>query len=273
MKQRRDYGVERNPQDAPLELQDHIFFGLELDEDQVRYRDAIWDPNVDIVFCNAPAGTGKTLIAVATAVLCCQYGLKDEIVYVMHPVNDAQGFLPGTISEKSSVYFEALYQSLVTINEWPDRVIKTTSMADQKSDGYITAITDTYLRGSNVGGSFPTIMIIDEAQNYTEFALRKTLTRACEGTKVVCIGHDLQCDLRGDSSGFVRCMNHFKSKNNPRFQFCELHNVHRSLVAKTADEPWEPLEDSKKEDGKKETYFVNTPSPKFDSQRQGRLSY
>ena len=43
MKQRRDYGVERNPQDAPLELQDHIFFGLELDEDQVRYRDAIWE--------------------------------------------------------------------------------------------------------------------------------------------------------------------------------------------------------------------------------------
>jgi len=279
LKQKRDYGAEKNHYDVPLELQDHIFFGLELDEDQVRYRDAIWDPNVDIVFCNAPAGTGKTLIAVATAVLGCQYKVYQELVYIMHPVGDPQGFLPGTISEKSSVYFEALYQSLIAINEWPDRVIKTTSMAAQKSDGYITAITDTYLRGSNVGGAFPTIMIIDEAQNFPEFSLRKVLTRACVGTKVVCIGHDLQCDLRGEASGFVRCMNHFKSKNNPRFQFCELHNVHRSLVAKTADEPWEPLEkdsltadksDSNKSSDKQVNILV---SSRADPIRQGRCSF
>ena len=240
------YGVERIPETAPAKLGDHIFFGLELDKDQIRYRDAIWDKNTDIVFCNAPAGTGKTLVAVATSVLMCQWGLADQIVYVMHPVGDPQGFLPGTISEKSSVYFEALYQSLITINEWPEKVIKTTSMTAAKTDGYVTAITDTYLRGSNIGGSFPTILILDECQNYTEFALRKVLTRACIGTKVICIGHDLQCDLHGEASGFLRCMNHFKMKNNPRFKFCELHTSHRSLVAQVADEPWEKLEPVKK---------------------------
>lgn len=239
---KRDYGVERIPESAPAKLGNHIFFGLNLDEDQILYRDAIWDPDVDIVFCNAPAGTGKTLVAVATAVLMCQYSRADDIVYVMHPVGDPQGFLPGTISEKSSVYFEALYQSLITIGEWPDRVIKNTSMtADKNGSGYITAITDTYLRGSNIGGVNPTILVIDEAQNFPAHHLRKTLTRACEGTKVICIGHDLQCDLNGEASGFLRCMEHFRHKNNPRFRFCELHNVHRSLVAQTADEEWEEI--------------------------------
>ena len=240
MKKPKGYGVERTPDCAPENLNGHIFFGIDLDSDQVNFRDNIWDKDADIVFCNARAGTGKTFVAVATSVLLCQYGLFDDIVYVMHAVGDPQGALPGTISEKSSVYFEALYQSLITVGEWPDRVIKNTTMTtDKTGTGYITAITDTYLRGSNIGGASPTILIIDEAQNFPEFALRKVLTRACDGTKVICIGHDLQCDLHGESSGFIRCLNHFKSKNNPRFRFCELHNVHRGIVALTADEKWD----------------------------------
>lgn len=240
---KRDYGVTREPESAPEDLNNHIYFGLELDEDQKKFRDAIWDKDTDIVFCNAAAGTGKTLVAVATSVLLCQYGLFDDIVYVMHPVGDPQGFLPGTISEKSSVYFEALYQSLITIGEWPERCIKSTSMTtDKNGTGYVTAITDTYLRGSNIGGVNPTILILDEAQNYTEHSLRKVLTRACKGTKVICIGHDLQCDLNGDAKSFLRCMKHFESKNNPRFKFCELHTSHRSLVAEIADEEWPELE-------------------------------
>ena len=76
-------------------------------------------------------------------------------------------------------------------------------MADDKDGmGFITAITDTYLRGSNIGSAFsPTILIVDEAQNFPEFALRKVLTRACEGTKVIVIGHTLQCDLKAEKSG------------------------------------------------------------------------
>ena len=64
------------------------------------------------MFVDAPAGTGKTLIAVATATLLVRSGRYGDIVYVMHSVGDAQGFLPGTISEKSSVWFEPLYGAL-----------------------------------------------------------------------------------------------------------------------------------------------------------------
>lgn len=231
------------------------FYGLTLDEDQIKLRDAIWEPNIDAVFVDSPAGTGKSLVSIATAHLMWEYKRYTDMVYVMHPVGDPQGALPGTITEKSSVYFESLYQALeIVTNDWPAKWIKKSSMADPENmdylkngTAYITAITDTYLRGSNIGGKYkPTILIIDEAQNFPEFALRKVLTRACEGTKVVVIGHTLQCDLKGEKSGFARCQEHFRRKNNPRFAFCELHNCHRSIVAQIADEPWNDEEEDKK---------------------------
>lgn len=225
----------------PASLDGHIFYGLQLDEDQKKFRDAIWDDDIEIVFVDAKAGSGKTTIAVATAVMAVKYKKYDEIFYVMHSVGDAQGFLPGTISEKSSVWFEPLYQALIEAGEVPDQVIKNTSMTAQKEGtAYITAITTSYLRGSNIGGGEKkSILIIDEAQNYDEFVLRKTLTRACKGTKVIVIGHQLQCDLpTNKKSGFGPCMNHFKSKDDPRVAFCKLTTNHRSWVANVADERW-----------------------------------
>ena len=224
----------------PKTLKEHIFFGMELDPEQEQFRDAIWDPDVDIVFCDARAGSGKTTIAVATSVMMVDYRLYDDIVYVMHSVGDAQGFLPGTISEKSSVWFEPLYQALIAADKNPVQIITNSSMTNQKEGtAVVTAITDSYLRGSNIGAGKKTILIVDEAQNYDEFSLRKVLTRACEGTKVIVIGHQLQCDLhRSQRSGFAPCMEHFRQKNDPRVAICELHTNHRSFVANVADEPW-----------------------------------
>lgn len=95
----------------PLTLEGHPFYGMVLDKEQAVFRDAVWDESVRIVFVNAKAGTGKTTIAVATSVLMVQYGKYDELVYVVHSVGDAQGALPGTISEKSAVLHEPLYQA------------------------------------------------------------------------------------------------------------------------------------------------------------------
>lgn len=225
----------------PQTLEDNPFFGIKLDEDQKKLRDAIWDDSIEIVFSNSPAGSGKSCIAVATAVLMHHFGKKQEIVYIMHPCADSQGYLPGTITEKSSVYFEGLYQALQTIGEDPDHVIRNESMIYQKTgEAYVTAITSSYTRGINLSAEGGMVLIVDEAQNFDEFALRKVLTRACKGTKVIVIGHSLQCDLRNKfTSGFDRCMKHFQSKNDPRVAVCPLTHCHRGFVAQTADEPWE----------------------------------
>lgn len=228
---------------APATLQDHPFYGLRLTDEQKKFQSLIYDPTVKIVFCNSKAGTGKSTIAVCTSILMHEYNLVKDIVYIVHSVGDAQGYLPGTISEKSSVLFEPLYQAIITANMNPEQVITRESMTLRKSGlSFITAITDTYLRGSNVGdtedGEPYTVMILDEAQNFDEFSLRKTLTRACKNTKVIVIGHDGQVDLRG-KSGFTKCLDHFLSKNDPRVGSCELTINHRGFVSQTADESWE----------------------------------
>ena len=228
-------------QPLPKTLKDHNFFGLTLDEEQLEMADKIIDEDVKAVFVSSVAGTGKTTVAVCSAVLMVEYGAYSDIVYCTHPVGDAQGFLPGTISDKSSVWFEGLYQALVTANRNPDQVIADTSIVNMKNGtGFVKAVTDTYLRGSTIGSEGRTVFILDEAQNFDEHSLRKALTRANDNSKVIVIGHPGQIDLVDKSqSGFVRCIHHFMSKKDPRFAYCELKTNHRGLVSRTADEPWE----------------------------------
>lgn len=220
--------------DIPEDLSEHPFYGIELDEEQKIFANAIWDPNIDIVFCNAKAGSGKSLVATGVANLLVQYGMFDSIVYIMSPYGERkQGWLPGTITEKSSVYFEAFYQALISCNVNPHTAINDDSMVNQKNGtGYITCITDTFLRGSNLDNA---VVILDEAQNYTVPQLKKTLTRIGKRAKVIVIGHDLQCDLeKPEQSGFVKYIEHFKEKE--RAAVCTLTTNHRSWISQWADE-------------------------------------
>lgn len=220
--------------DKPVTLDDSPFYGLQLDEEQMAFANAIWNPDIDIVFCNAKAGTGKTTIAVGVANMLVSYGLFNEMIYIMSPYGEKkQGWLPGTITEKSSVYFEAFYQALVNCNVNPNSAINTDSMANQKNGtGYITCITDTFLRGSTLDDA---VVIMDEAQNYTVPQLKKVLTRVGKHAKVIVIGHNLQCDLADpSSSGFINYLHHFEGQE--RAAFCSLTNNYRSWISQYADE-------------------------------------
>lgn len=220
--------------DIPEDLSEHPFYGIELDEEQKIMANTIWNPNIDIVFVNAKAGCGKTVVATGVANLLVQYRLFDNIVYIMSPYGERkQGWLPGTITEKSSVYFEAFYQALISCNINPHTAINDDSMVNQKNGtGYITCITDTFLRGSNLDNA---VIILDEAQNYTVSQLKKTLTRVGKKAKVIVIGHDLQCDLeKPEQSGFLKYIEHFKEKE--RAAVCTLTTNHRSWISQWADE-------------------------------------
>lgn len=220
--------------DPPKELAAWPFYEMQLDEEQLVFANAIWNPDVDIVFCNSVAGTGKTTVAAGVANLLVQYGLFNSILYIMSPYGERkQGWLPGTISEKSSVYFEPFRQALVKCNVNLSSAINDESMENQKNGtGYITCVTDTYLRGDTFENQ---VVIIDEAQNYTLAQLKKTLTRVGKNTKVIVIGHDKQCDLDNPStSGFGKYVKHFEGKERSR-TVTLLHN-HRSWISQHADE-------------------------------------
>lgn len=220
--------------DRPPKVIGDAFYGLQLDEEQLAFANAIWNPDIDIVFVDAKAGTGKTTIAVGVANLLVHYGFFDELIYIMSPYGERkQGWLPGTITEKSSVYFEALYQALVECNVNINTAINTDSMVNQKNGtGFVTCITDTFLRGSNLNNA---VIIIDEAQNFTVPQLKKVLTRIGKKAKVIVIGHELQCDLDNpENSGFTTYIKHFEEKG--RVAICKLTQNYRSWISQWADE-------------------------------------
>lgn len=231
MAKRTSSQVERYQ--LPTDISECPFYGIPLDEEQKDFANAILNPNNLIIFCNAKAGTGKTTVATGVANLLVQCDVNDGIVYIASPVADSiQGYLPGSITEKSSVYFEACYQALITCNINPNSAINDESMVNQKNGtGYITCITDTYLRGSNLDNK---VIIIDEAQNFTVAQLKKVLTRVSDKSKTIVIGHDKQCDLSNPAtSGFTKYIEHFK--NEPYAAVCELKTNHRGIVSTHAD--------------------------------------
>lgn len=233
-----DQKIEKS--NPPETLTDHPFYGLVLDAEQTNFRDAIWSKDYDIVFSNAKAGSGKTTIAVATALLLCEYGRYSGIVYMVAAgVHESkQGLLPGSLEEKSAPLFAPLTQAVSRLNYDPQRVIASdANILNQKNgEALIIAQTDSYIRGISVGEvDSPVVYILDESQNYDEIGIKTALTRTNDGSKVIVIGHEKQCDLKyPQDSGFVRMMNHFAGKE--RCKICTLTKNYRGWVSAWADE-------------------------------------
>ena len=223
-----DYG------EAPRVIDDRPFYSFILDEDQKKFVNAILNPNNTVIFCNAKAGTGKTTLAMGTANILVQHGEYDGIVYICSAYGEGkQGYLPGSITEKSEVYFEPAYQAMIECNMNINTCIDNESMVNQKyGEAYVTLLTHTFLRGTNLKRK---VIILDEAQNYTVADLKKTLTRCSDDCKVIVVGHDKQCDLKNKStSGFVKYIEHFR--NHERCEICELTINHRGWLSQFADE-------------------------------------
>lgn len=211
------------------------FFGLDLDEEQIKFRDAIWDKNIDIVFCDSVAGTGKTTIAIGTASLLVKYNVFQKIVYLVSPVQEGKvGFRLGDTDKKLAPYYSPLYDIApdVDINPFEDINVCTEDWNNQGS-GYIDCMSHIFLRGRNIKSD--TILVIDEAQNIYKDEMKKILTRVQDGAKVIVIGHSGQCDLYNNpqNSGFVPYLNHFKGQE--RCAICALKNNHRGWVSRFAD--------------------------------------
>lgn len=218
----------------PITLSNHPFYGFELDEEQIAFRDAIWNPEKLIIFCNAKAGTGKTFIATATANLLVEYGRYDGIVYISSPTQEGKlGFLPGEIEDKTAIYSEPFIQALIKLNINPHTAVNQYNISNQKNGtGYIDVTTHVYLRGCNFENK---VVLLDETQNFYCDELKKTLTRMSDSCKVIVIGHSGQIDLyhNPENSGFVRYLEHFK--DDPRTAVCELNTNYRGWISSHAD--------------------------------------
>ena len=150
----------------------------------------------DITFGIGPAGTGKTYLAVASAVDALTRDRVKRIVLVRPAVEAGErlGFLPGDLAQKVDPYLRPLYDALYDLMGF-DTVSK---MFERNA---IEVAPLAYMRGRTLNQSF---IILDEAQNTTPEQMKMFLTRIGFGTKAVITGDVTQIDLaRHQKSGLV----------------------------------------------------------------------
>ena len=161
---------------------------------QALYVDAV--ANNDIVFAIGPAGTGKTYLAVATAVAALKQKLVTRIVLARPAVEagESLGFLPGALEEKVDPYLRPLYDALQELLE-PDRLRRFQEMK------IVEVAPLAFMRGRTLNDAF---IILDEAQNTTPQQMKMFLTRLGSQSKVVVTGDVTQTDLpKEQPSGLV----------------------------------------------------------------------
>lgn len=208
---------------------DTLFFGLakKLTNEQQTYVDSIFDSRMTIV--NAPSGTGKTTLAVASAKL-----LNKPLVYIFSPVEEGKmGFRPGTQKDKEREYLLPLIDALKEIGENPDKVIfdEDNFEAMKRGDAWVFPMSHVFARGTNIKNS---TVILGECQNYTRGELKKVLTRLHDTNTIILEGHDGQCDLKDESkSGFVPYLEHYKHETY--VNVCRLSVNFRGEVSQHAD--------------------------------------
>ena len=174
----------------------------------------------DITFGVGPAGTGKTYLAVASAVDALERDLVKRIVLVRPAVEAGErlGFLPGDLAQKVDPYLRPLYDALYDLMGF-DKVGKLFER------GAIEIAPLAYMRGRTLNHSF---IILDEAQNTTPEQMKMFLTRIGFGAKAVITGDVTQVDLaRGQKSGLVDARQVLEKVSGIAFIFFQSEDVVR----------------------------------------------
>ncbi len=161
---------------------------------QKRYTDSIRQHTV--TFGIGPAGTGKTFLAVASAVAALEARKVSRIILTRPAVEAGErlGFLPGDIQAKVDPYLRPLFDALYDMLD-PEKVL---TYFDR---GVIEVAPLAFMRGRTLNDSF---VILDEAQNTSPEQMKMFLTRLGFGSKMVVTGDITQIDLpRDQRSGLV----------------------------------------------------------------------
>ncbi len=191
---------------------------------QARYLHAI--ARHDINFGIGPAGTGKTYLAVASAVEALEANRVQRILLVRPAVEAGEklGFLPGDLSQKVDPYLRPLYDALY-------EMLGFEKVAKLMERNVIEIAPLAYMRGRTLNDSY---VILDEAQNTTVEQMKMFLTRIGFGAVAVITGDVSQVDLpRNVRSGLRHAIDVLKDVDGISFTFFDSHDVVRHpLVAK-----------------------------------------
>lgn len=172
-----------------------------------------------VVFGVGPAGTGKTYLAVAMAVLAYKNKEVEKIILTRPAVEAGEklGFLPGDLQNKVDPYLRPLYDALYDF-------LGAESFKSLNERGVIEVAPLAYMRGRTLSDAY---IILDEAQNCTIEQMKMFLTRFGEGSRVVVTGDITQIDLPHErKSGLVHALDVLKGVEG----IAQIYLTHKDVV-------------------------------------------
>ncbi len=184
--------------------------------EQIFALDALLDDNIKIVTLVGKAGTGKTLLAIASGL----QKTAEENVYnrllvsrPVFPMGKDLGFLPGDIEEKLAPWMQPIFDNvelLLSGHEAEKR--HSRGYRELMAMGIMEIEPLTYIRGRSIPNQY---LVVDEAQNLTPHEIKTIVTRAGEGTKVILTGDPYQIDnpyVDSSSNGLTYLVERFKGQ-------------------------------------------------------------
>ena len=192
-------------------------------------------PNIDMTVLTGPAGSGKTLIALA-------YGLHaileekryDKLIVARStpPMAEDIGFLPGTEEEKMAPWLAAFDDNLEVLHGSDESPFSSIEYVKDKANIQFRSLN--FMRGRSFNNAY---IVIDEAQGLTQFQLKSIITRVGVNSKIVVLGNLAQIDNKYISpltSGLTYLSE--KSKHFPHAGIMHVNGIERSRLAAFAEE-------------------------------------
>ncbi|MBZ2167262.1 MULTISPECIES: PhoH family protein [Marinobacter] len=192
------------------------------------------DPEVHLVNLTGSAGSGKTILALAA---CIEMTVASKLYKRIIATRSTQGldedigFLPGTEAEKMEPWLGAIVDNLEALHEDDENMTASVDYILSKVPLHFKSMN--YIRGRSFQHS---LIIIDESQNLTPHQIKTIITRAGNGSKVICLGNLAQIDtpyLSSLSSGLTYMTERFK--NFRHGGHIHLQGVPRSALAEYAE--------------------------------------
>ena len=242
------YYILKNGKSSSLAYYDHFTDQLERIEKEYVYGikpknaeqafalHALMNPHIKLVALQGVAGTGKTLLALASAL---EQSKNFHQIILARPIvplsNKEIGFLPGDANDKIGPYMEPLWDNLKFIkSQFSENEKKFRAILEMESSGRIVITPLAFIRGRSLSNI---MFIIDEAQNLTPHEVKTIITRAGENTKIVFTGDVNQIDtpyLDEYSNGLAYLIDRLKGQK--LFANVVLEKGERSELANLAND-------------------------------------